>query len=167
MRACTDVWVCVLYEILFFFQDYKHISHILLQTVVQGNFLFFFPVMILLINICFCLIFFWVWFGCSMIGVKRGDIRRFSLNHFESRSCNFLPYLPMSSSLIALSLSLSFPLFYIYSFLRGRERETHNLKQAPGSELSAQSPMRGLNSQTAKSDAQPTEPPRSPPSSFF
>ena len=29
---------------------------------------------------------------------------------------------------------------------RGRERHTQNLKQVPGSELSAQSPMRGLNS---------------------
>ena len=28
---------------------------------------------------------------------------------------------------------------------RQRERETQNLKQAPGSEPSAQSPMRGLN----------------------
>ena len=28
------------------------------------------------------------------------------------------------------------------------ERETQNLKQAPGSQLSVQSPMRGLNSQT-------------------
>ena len=49
-----------------------------------------------------------------------------------------------------------------------REEETQNLKQAPGSELSAQSPMRRSNSQTArlwpepKSDAQPTEPPRRP-----
>ena len=32
-----------------------------------------------------------------------------------------------------------------------RERETQNLKQAPGSELSAQSPTRGLNSWTARS----------------
>ena len=45
-----------------------------------------------------------------------------------------------------------------------REREMQNPKQAPGSELSAQSPMRGSNSQTArscpelKSDTQPTEP---------
>ena len=29
-----------------------------------------------------------------------------------------------------------------------RERETQNLKQSPGSELSAQSPTRGLNSRT-------------------
>ena len=49
-----------------------------------------------------------------------------------------------------------------------RERETQNLKRAPGSELSAQSPTRGLNSQNArswpepKSAAQPTEPPRRP-----
>ena len=49
-----------------------------------------------------------------------------------------------------------------------RKRETQNLKQAPGSELSAQSWMQGSNSQTArswpepKSDAQPTEPPRCP-----
>ena len=34
---------------------------------------------------------------------------------------------------------------------RRRERETQNPKQAPGSELSAQSPMRGLNSQTVRS----------------
>ena len=53
---------------------------------------------------------------------------------------------------------------------RGRvtERETQNLKQAPGSELSAQSPTRGSNPPTArswpelKSDASPTEPPRRP-----
>ena len=68
--------------------------------------------------------------------------------------------------------------FNVYLFLRQREteqergrvreRETQNLKQAPGSELSAQSPTRGSNSRTArswpepKSFAQPTEPPRSP-----
>ena len=34
---------------------------------------------------------------------------------------------------------------------RERERETQNLKEAPGSKLSAQSPTRGLNSQTARS----------------
>ena len=32
-----------------------------------------------------------------------------------------------------------------------RERESQNLKQAPGSELSAQSPTRGSNSQTVRS----------------
>ena len=32
-----------------------------------------------------------------------------------------------------------------------RERETQNLKQEPGSELSAQSPTQGSNSQTARS----------------
>ena len=69
--------------------------------------------------------------------------------------------------------------FNVYLFLRqreterewgrGRERgETQNQKQAPGSELSAQSPTRGSNSRTVrsrpevKSDAQPTEPPRRP-----
>ena len=31
-----------------------------------------------------------------------------------------------------------------------RERETQNLKQASGSELSAQSPVEGSNSQTAR-----------------
>ena len=31
-----------------------------------------------------------------------------------------------------------------------REKETQNLKQAPGSELSAQSPTQGLNSETAR-----------------
>ena len=34
---------------------------------------------------------------------------------------------------------------------RERERETQNLKQVPGSELSAQSPTRGSNSQTVRS----------------
>ena len=32
-----------------------------------------------------------------------------------------------------------------------RERETQNPKQAPGSELSAQSPTRGLNPRTERS----------------
>ena len=51
---------------------------------------------------------------------------------------------------------------------RGRERETQTLRQAPGSELSAQSPTRGSNPQTMRSwpevklDTQPTEPPRHP-----
>ena len=46
-----------------------------------------------------------------------------------------------------------------------RERETRNLKQAPGSELSAQSPTWGSNSQAVrsglelKSVAQLTQPP--------
>ena len=35
---------------------------------------------------------------------------------------------------------------------RVRERETQNLKQAPGSELSARSPTRGSNSQTRDHD---------------
>ena len=66
--------------------------------------------------------------------------------------------------------------FNVYLFLRQRahergrvrERGRQNLKQAPDSELSAQSPTRGWNSQTArswpepKSVAQPTEPPRHP-----
>ena len=47
-----------------------------------------------------------------------------------------------------------------------RWRETENPKQAPGHELSTQSPTQGSNSKTArprpepKSDAQLTEPPR-------
>ena len=36
-----------------------------------------------------------------------------------------------------------------------RERETQNLKQAPGSELLAQSPTRGSNSRTARSSPEP------------
>ena len=49
-----------------------------------------------------------------------------------------------------------------------RERETQNLKQAPGSELSAQNPTWSSNSQAVrslpepKSDPQLTEPPRRP-----
>ena len=49
-----------------------------------------------------------------------------------------------------------------------RERETQNPKQAPGSELSAQSLTPGSTSQAVrlrpepKSEAQPTEPPRGP-----
>ena len=68
--------------------------------------------------------------------------------------------------------------YFFYLFLRDRgrvwagegqrERETQNPKQAPGSELLAQSPTWGLKSQTVrswpepKSDTQPTEPPRYP-----
>ena len=50
----------------------------------------------------------------------------------------------------------------------GQREETQNLKEAPGSELTAQSLMWGSNSQTVrsgpelKSDAQPTEPLRRP-----
>ena len=49
-----------------------------------------------------------------------------------------------------------------------KERDTQNPKQAPGSELSAQSSMKGSNPQTArsrpepKSDTYSTEPPRRP-----
>ena len=56
-------------------------------------------------------------------------------------------------------------LFKVYLFIRERhstsgrgaerEKETQNLKQALGSELSAQSPMWGLNSGTAKSRPMP------------
>ena len=38
---------------------------------------------------------------------------------------------------------------------RERERKTLNLKQAPGSELSAQSPAQGSNSQTVGSCPEP------------
>ena len=54
-----------------------------------------------------------------------------------------------------------------------KERKTQNQKQAQGSELSAESPMQGSNSLTArlepepKPDAQPTEPPRRPYFSEF
>ena len=54
-----------------------------------------------------------------------------------------------------------------------RERETQNPKQALGSELSAQSLMRVLNSWTvrswpeSKSATQPTQPPRRPASCFL
>ena len=59
-----------------------------------------------------------------------------------------------------LFLSFFFLIFFnVYLFLRQRqhergrvrERETQNLKQAPGSELSAQSLMRGSNSRSARS----------------
>ena len=82
---------------------------------------------------------------------------------------------------------LSFLFFFFYFFNvylfwdretehewgRVRERETQNLKQAPGSELSAQSLAWGSNSWTArswpepKSDAPLTEPPRCPKTFIF
>ena len=70
-------------------------------------------------------------------------------------------------------LFFSFNFFNVYLFLRDRDRqrmsmgggegglwaereeETQNLKQALGSELSAQSPMRGSNPQTARSLPEP------------
>ena len=64
-----------------------------------------------------------------------------------------------SSPTLGIEPTLIF--FNVYLFLRDRElqcergrvreRGTQNLKQAPGSELSAQSPTRGLNSQTMRS----------------
>ena len=81
--------------------------------------------------------------------------------------------------------------FNVYLFLRERERactsgggaererhththtHTQTTKQASGCELSAQSPLRGLNPHTArswpepKSDAQPTEPPGHPGRRLF
>ena len=76
-----------------------------------------------------------------------------------------------------------FFLMYIYFWERGRqsmsrggegqrERETQNPKQAPGFELSAQSPTGGSNPRAMrswpelKSDAQRTEPPRCPQDPF-
>ena len=62
-----------------------------------------------------------------------------------------------------LFLFLSFPFYFYFKCLfiylretkhewrRGRERETQNPKQAPGSELSEHSPTQGLNSQTMRS----------------
>ena len=46
--------------------------------------------------------------------------------------------------------------FFMFVYLGGsgereKKRETQNPKQAPGSELSAQSPTRGSNSQTTRS----------------
>ena len=62
-------------------------------------------------------------------------------------------------SLRSCAISSIIQVFNIYSFLRNRapvgvgqrEGETQNPKQAPGSELSAQSPTRGSNSRTARS----------------
>ena len=67
----------------------------------------------------------------------------------------------MSDCFILLLFKKNF--FNVYLFLRQREtehergrdrereRETQNLKQPPGSELSAQSPTRGSNPPTARS----------------
>ena len=73
------------------------------------------------------------------------------------------------------STNCVFVFFNVYLFLRegqrqrdSRERGTHNTKQAPGSELSAQSSTRGSSPQTTRSwpepklDAQQTEPSRRP-----
>ena len=79
------------------------------------------------------------------------------------RDASFILYSYFSSSegAYVLDTSHSFFLnfFNVYLFLRetecergrGRERGTQNPKQAPGSELSAQSPTRGLNSQAMRS----------------
>ena len=67
----------------------------------------------------------------------------------------------MEPTEITVLFPWSFFFFNVYLFLRQeetqhelgrvRERETQNLKQAPHSELSAQSPTRGSNSWTARS----------------
>ena len=100
------------------------------------------------------------------------------LHHSDTGLC---PLATFSSCLCGFSFSfllLFKKSFNVYELLRDRdraqagegqtERETQHRKQAPGSELSAQSPTRGSNSRTVssrpepKSDAQPTEPPRRP-----
>ena len=70
---------------------------------------------------------------------------------------------PLKTSLVShfwIPLSFFFIFFNVYSFLRQRQsmsgggverqRETQNPKEPPGSELSAQSPMQGSNSQTLR-----------------
>ena len=67
--------------------------------------------------------------------------------------------LPRASHFAYLFFFLIFLTFYLllrqgeteHEQGRVRERETQNLKEAPGSELSAQSPTRGSNSRTARS----------------
>ena len=83
------------------------------------------------------------------------DLPRFLLLSFPFCFRNFL-----SPLFFIFLLKKNFFLTFIL-FLRQREtehergrvrkRETQNLKQAPGSERSAQSPTRGSNSQTARS----------------
>ena len=90
---------------------------------------------------------------------------------FSPFTC-LVPQLPSSSMLIykGIDIFFFFNFFNLYLFLRERETETEtqrekqsmsrggaeregdqNPKQAPGSELSAQSPTRGLNSQAMRS----------------
>ena len=64
-------------------------------------------------------------------------------------------------SIVLPEICLFFFMFLMFLFIfeteteheggRGRERGRQNLKQAPGSELSAQSPTRDSNSQTVRS----------------
>ena len=78
--------------------------------------------------------------------------------HFQWNICKFSLFLVVNLSPMLL---LFFFLTFIYfreterdSEQAGegrRERETQNLKQVPGSELSSQSPTRGLNSQAGRS----------------
>ena len=82
--------------------------------------------------------------------------RTFS-DHFMLFSMNYVHFLHE-----LLSFFLHFKKFFKCLFLREREiqsvswggaekeRETQNLKQAPSSELSGQSPAQGLNSQIVK-----------------
>ena len=94
----------------------------------------------------------------------------------ETVSSNFTAWLTPGSGLCqvpagAVPYSFLRPLLYLLLFFfltfiyfnkeretkcewgksRETERETQNPKQSPGSELSAQNPMRGLNSHTARS----------------
>ena len=77
--------------------------------------------------------------------------------HKSANVCNHLPFVAGEFTF------LKYFFFNVDLFLRereresepergrGRERETQNMRQAPGSELSAQSPTRGSNSPTARS----------------
>ena len=78
-----------------------------------------------------------------------------------NRGC--IHYLLLHNS-ITTNLASFFFLMFIFETERNRawvgegqrERETQNLKQAPGSELSAQSPTRGSNPLTMRSWPEPT-----------
>ena len=84
-------------------------------------------------------------------------------------TCMYFEHFSLNTSLYSLlafivseeNLDVILFFFNVYLFLRQREteheqgrvreRKTQNQKQAPDSELSAQSPMQGSNSRTAKS----------------
>ena len=113
-------------------------------------------------------------FFCTYILVASSNLTALHLYADDSHICfrqplnSTLMYQPAySTSMLEFKKIFFFFKFFfnVYLFLRQREtahewgrvreRETQNLKQAPGSELWAQSPTRGSNSRTARSWPEP------------
>ena len=92
--------------------------------------------------------------------IKDVVLKQLMIMHLHRRTCHLYPSNCFLCARFGTLFFLLWLLLCVFIFERQRqnvsglgqrEREAQNPKQDPGSELSAQSPTRGSNSQTAKS----------------